>query len=118
MFRQITSPIYIATMMAQIDILIENGHNYSEIANESIIEAIDSLNPYLYQKGISHMIDNCSTTARLGARKWGPRFDYLYSQNLLNKKKNDTSNYIENFKNHPIHGVLESCNQYRPKHLA
>ena len=114
----ITSPIYIATMMAQIDILIENGHNYSEIANESIIEAIDSLNPYLYQKGISHMIDNCSTTARLGARKWGPRFDYLYSQNLLNKKKNDTSNYIENFKNHPIHGVLESCNQYRPKHLA
>jgi hypothetical protein len=24
--------------------------------------------------------DNCSITARLGARKWAPRFDYLRTQ--------------------------------------
>ena len=23
------------------------------------------------------MVDNCSITARLGARKWAPRYDYL-----------------------------------------
>ena len=108
--------IYIATMMAQIDILMENGHNYSEIVNESIIEATDSLNPYLYNKGISHMIDNCSVTARLGARKWGPRFDYLYSQNdviganIYDNKKDLQKGFIlmEKFTTHPIHQCLDS----------
>jgi len=108
--------IYIATMMAQIDILMENGHNYSEIVNESIIEATDSLNPYLYDKGISHMIDNCSVTARLGARKWGPRFDYLYSQNdvigttIYDNKKDLQKAFIlmEKFTGHPIHHCLDS----------
>ena len=52
-------------MMSQIDILLEKGHLNSEIVNETIIEATDSLNPYMDEKGISHMIDNCSTTARL-----------------------------------------------------
>ena len=107
--------IYIATMMAQIDILMENGHSISEIVNESIIEAIDSLNPYLYQKGVSHMIDNCSTTARLGARKWGPRFDYLYSQNdVLGKNIYENKGEIvkafilmEEFTNHPIHQCFD-----------
>lgn len=26
------------------------------------------------------MVDNCSTTARLGSRKWAPRFDYIFDQ--------------------------------------
>ncbi|CAN0469694.1 unnamed protein product, partial [Ascophyllum nodosum] len=26
------------------------------------------------------MVDNCSTTARLGSRKWAPRFDYILEQ--------------------------------------
>jgi ketol-acid reductoisomerase len=26
------------------------------------------------------MVDNCSTTACLGSRKWAPRFDYLLTQ--------------------------------------
>ena len=73
--------VYIACIVAQCDLLMEQGHCYSEIANESIIEAVDSLNPYMDYKGISYMVDNCSTTARLGARKWAPRFDYLLEQN-------------------------------------
>jgi ketol-acid reductoisomerase len=76
----VTAGIYAATMVAQVDLLKEKGHPYSEIANESIIEAVDSLNPYMHFKGVSHMIDNCSTTARLGARKWAPRFDYIFCQ--------------------------------------
>jgi ketol-acid reductoisomerase len=72
-----TAGIFCGVMMAQIDTLIEKGHPYSEIASESVIEATDSLNPYMRARGVSYMIDNCSTTARLGARKWAPRFDYL-----------------------------------------
>ena len=67
-------------MMAQIDILLEHGHPYSEVANESVIESVDSLNPYMHARGVAYMVDNCSTTARLGARKWAPRFDYLLTQ--------------------------------------
>ena len=75
-----TAGVYLACMMAQIDLLSERGHPYSEIANESIIEAVDSLNPYMDYKGVSFMVDNCSTTARLGARKWASRFDYILTQ--------------------------------------
>jgi hypothetical protein len=45
-----------------------------------VIESVDSLNPYMHARGVAYMIDNCSTTARLGARKWAPRFDYLLTQ--------------------------------------
>ena len=38
--------------MALCDVLEKNGHNYSEIVNESIIEATDSLNPYMFEHGI------------------------------------------------------------------
>ena len=96
-----TSGLYIGCMMAQIDILMEKEHNYSEIVNESIIEAVDSLNPYMLDKGISHMIDNCSTTARLGARKWASRLDYLLEQNI----NNSYDSKIKDFVNHPIHNI-------------
>src|SRR5436190_21341373 len=45
--------VYIATMMAQIDLLKEKGHPYSEIANESVIDAVDSLNPYMHKRAVS-----------------------------------------------------------------
>lgn len=106
-----TAGMYIGAMMGQVDILLENGHSYSEIVNESIIEATDSLNPYMYDKGISHMIDNCSITARLGARKWASRLDYLYEQNMdsLEIKDND----FDNFMFHPIHSVIEELYKFK-----
>lgn len=74
--------VYTATMVAQCDLLMAAGHAYSEVANESVIEAVDSLNPYMRFKGVSYMVDNCSTTARLGSRKWAPRFDYIFDQQV------------------------------------
>ena len=68
-----TAGVYIATMMATVEVLREKGHPYSEICNESIIEAVDSLNPYMHARGVAFMVDNCSYTARLGSRKWAPR---------------------------------------------
>ena len=52
----------------------------TEICNEAVIESVDSLNPYMHARGVAFMVDNCSYTARLGTRKWGPRFDYLLEQ--------------------------------------
>jgi ketol-acid reductoisomerase len=113
----VTAGVYIATMMAQVDLLKEKGHPYSEIANESIIEAVDSLNPYVHHKGVAFMIDNCSTTARLGARKWAPRFDYLLTQQAftaLDAGAPADAALIERFKTNDIHPALAECAKLRP----
>lgn len=109
--------VYCAVMMAQIDLLKEKGHCFSEIINESVIEAVDSLNPYMHHKGVAFMVDNCSTTARLGSRKWAPRFDYNITQQAFvaidNREKLDTS-LIEKFKTHEIHPAIAVCAELRP----
>ncbi len=112
-----TAGIYVATMMAQIDLLMEKGHSWSEIANESIIEAVDSLNPYMHYKGVAFMVDNCSTTARLGSRKWAPRFDYNLSQQAyvaVDAGQAADPEIIERFKTHPVHEAMAVCTQLRP----
>ncbi len=113
----ITAGIYIAAMMAQTDLLKEKGHSYSEIVNESIIESIDSLNPYMHHKGVAFMVDNCSTTARLGARKWAPRFDYILCQQALIALDNDiqpNEELFNRFLTSHVHQVLSVCAQLRP----
>jgi ketol-acid reductoisomerase len=112
-----TAGVYIATMMAQIDILVDAGHPYSEAANESVIESVDSLNPYMHARGVAYMVDNCSTTARLGSRKWAPRFDYLLTQLAFpaaDAGKSADANLIAQFKANPIHDVLTVCAELRP----
>jgi ketol-acid reductoisomerase len=104
-------------MMAQIDVLIEHGHPFSEVANESVIESVDSLNPYMHARGVSYMIDNCSTTARLGARKWAPRFDYSICQQAyvdIDDQRPLDAALIPAFKSHVIHKVLAACSRLRP----
>jgi ketol-acid reductoisomerase len=113
----VTAGVYIATMMAQIDLLKEHGHPYTEIANESIIESVDSLNPYMDYKGVAFMIDNCSTTARLGARKWAPRFDYILMQQAFTSIDSDNQvdeELIDAFVNNKIHQALAVCSELRP----
>ncbi|KAG6751151.1 hypothetical protein POTOM_045670 [Populus tomentosa] len=53
-----------------IEILRKKGHSYShEIINESVIESVDSLNPFIHARGVSFTVGNCSTSARLGSMK-------------------------------------------------
>ena len=109
--------VYMACMMAQVDLLQDRGHPYSEIANESIIEAVDSLNPYMDFKGVSFMVDNCSTTARLGARKWAARFDYILKQQafpILDEGAKVDQTLFDDFVNSNIHQVLKVCADLRP----
>lgn len=112
-----TAGVYVATMMAQIDVLLEKEHPYSEVANESVIECVDSLNPYMHARGVSYMIDNCSTTARLGARKWAPRFDYNLTQQAyvdIDDQKPVNTQLVDAFKSHIVHKVLAECSRLRP----
>ena len=112
-----TAGVYLACMMAQVDLLKDRGHPYSEIANESIIEAVDSLNPYMGYKGVSYMIDNCSMTARLGARKWASRFDYILKQQTfpaVDGKAVGDSAPFDAFMTSDIHEVLQVCSALRP----
>jgi ketol-acid reductoisomerase len=113
-----TAGVFCGVMMAQVDVLLHAGHPFSEVANESVIEATDSLLPYMRARGISSMVDNCSTTARLGARKWAPRFDYLLTQ-VAYPRAGDQSQAIDNspaeaFVNHPVHEILRVCAEMRP----
>jgi ketol-acid reductoisomerase len=113
----VTAGVYIATMMAQVDLLKEKGHPYSEIANESIIEAVDSLNPYMHFRSVAFMVDNCSTTARLGSRKWAPRFDYALTQQaftVLDRGAPADEALLADFLENDIHPALATCSTLRP----
>ncbi|CAI5982560.1 unnamed protein product [Closterium sp. NIES-64] len=112
-----TAGAYVAVMMAQIQVLRLKGHSYSEICNESVIEAVDSLNPFMHARGVAFMVDNCSTTARLGSRKWAPRFDYNLSQQAFVAVDNNTpvdASIIAAFKSDPVHDALAGCASLRP----
>ncbi|KAI3914897.1 hypothetical protein MKX01_018066 [Papaver californicum] len=112
-----TAGVFVALMMAQIEVLRKKGHSYSEIINESVIEAVDSLNPFMHARGVSFMVDNCSTTARLGSRKWAPRFDYILTQQALVAVDNNSpinQDLISNFLSDPVHGAIEVCARLRP----
>ncbi|XP_030929620.1 ketol-acid reductoisomerase, chloroplastic [Quercus lobata] len=112
-----TAGVYVALMMAQIEILRKKGHSYSEIINESVIESVDSLNPFMHARGVSFMVDNCSTTARLGSRKWAPRFDYILTQQALVAVDSGVpinQDLISNFLSDPVHGAIGVCAQLRP----
>eukprot|EP00448_Togula_jolla_P011822 CAMPEP_0170617932 /NCGR_PEP_ID=MMETSP0224-20130122/26687_1 /TAXON_ID=285029 /ORGANISM="Togula jolla, Strain CCCM 725" /LENGTH=490 /DNA_ID=CAMNT_0010943869 /DNA_START=171 /DNA_END=1643 /DNA_ORIENTATION=+ len=112
-----TAGVYLACMTAQADLLFEAGHCYSEVVNESIIEGVDSLNPYMHHKGVAFMIDNCSVTARLGARKWAPRFDYLLEQQAGSKIASGAAPdaaLLKAFTSHKLHKIMEVCGSMRP----
>ncbi|CAL5382348.1 unnamed protein product [Camellia sinensis] len=107
-----TAGVYVALMMAQIEVLRKKGHSYSEIINESIIEVVDSLNPFMHARGVSFMVDNCSTTTRLGSGKWASRFDYILTQWAFVAVDNGDpidQDLISNFLSDPVHGAMEVC---------
>ncbi|EFJ48783.1 hypothetical protein VOLCADRAFT_74529 [Volvox carteri f. nagariensis] len=112
-----TAGVYVAVMMATVEVLREKGHPFSEICNESIIEAVDSLNPYMHARGVAFMVDNCSYTARLGSRKWAPRFDYIVEQQAfvaVDAGVPTDAEVMREFLSHPVHRALETCSSMRP----
>jgi ketol-acid reductoisomerase len=112
-----TAGVFCGGMIAQVDVLRREGHPWSEIANESIIEVVDSLIPFMHARGVGYMIDNCSTTARLGARKWAPRFEAALNQQVFPTLDGDggyDEAILNGLEQHPIHDVLATIGKYRP----
>ena len=69
---------------------------------------MDSLNPYMHARGVAFMVDNCSYTARLGSRKWAPRFDYILEQQAyvaIDNKEPLDAEVFQKFLNDPVHQV-------------
>lgn len=112
-----TAGVFTATMTAQVDLFAERGHPWSEIVNESIIEAVDSLLPYMHARDVAYMVDNCSTTARLGARRWGPRFQAVLEQ-IAFPAADQTSTadptLISAFTANPVHTAFAAAAALRP----
>ncbi len=114
-----TAGIFAAAMVAQVDTLRENGHHWSEVINESIIEAVDSLNPFMKARGVDYMVDNCSITARRGSRKWAPQFQAWTVQGILpvidgSRPAEDTHDYFADFQEHDVHVALKVLGEMRP----
>ncbi|MFE9438591.1 ketol-acid reductoisomerase [Streptomyces sp. NPDC006602] len=110
-----TAGVFVATMLAQVDEFAERGHPWSEIVNESVIEAVDSLLPYMHARDVAHMVDNCSRTARLGARRWGPRFQAAYEQIAYPAAQGPADPaLLTAFDSHPVHEALAAAAKLRP----
>lgn len=111
----LTAGVFIATMMAQVDEFAARGHVWSEIVNESVIEAVDSLLPYMHARDVAYMVDNCSRTARLGTRRWGPRFQAAYEQIALPAVGTAADpDLVAAFTSNPVHEALAAAAKLRP----
>ena len=65
-------------LLAQYEVLRENGHEPSEAFNETVEELTQSLMPLFAENGMDWMYANCSTTAQRGALDWmGPFHDAI-----------------------------------------
>jgi ketol-acid reductoisomerase len=75
-------------LLAQYEVLRENGHSPSEAFNETVEELTQSLMPLFAERGMDWMYANCSTTAQRGALDWmtpfhdatKPVFAHLYRE--------------------------------------
>ena len=57
-------------LLAQYEVLRQNGHSPSEAFNETVEELTQSLMPLFAENGMDWMYANCSTTAQRGALDW------------------------------------------------
>ena len=65
-------------LLAQYEVLRENGHTPSEAFNETVEVLTQSLMPLFAKNGMDWMYANCSTTAQRGALDWmGPFHDAI-----------------------------------------
>ena len=63
------------------------------------------------------MVDNCSTTARLGARRWGPRFQAVLEQIVFpatDEAGVPAAELIKRFDTNPAHDALAVIAELRP----
>lgn len=113
-----TAGVYIGAMMAQLHTLMHHGHPVSEFINESLVEAIDSLTPFMHILGVAHMVHNCSTTAQLGTLKWGPVYrkalDKVLEDPTLQLSDADLKTVLQTLHDDDLHQDISVCFALRP----
>ncbi|CAK7323641.1 unnamed protein product [Dovyalis caffra] len=109
-----TCGVFMALMMARVEILRKKGQSYSAIIHGSVIESVDSLNSLMHALERSYMLDNCSATATLESRKWAHLFDYFLNQRALVAVDNGAPinhDLISNLLSDPVHRAIEVYDQ-------
>ena len=75
----------------------------------------ETILPYMHARDVAYMVDNCSRTARLGARRWGPRFQSAYEQIAYPASEFPADEeLLRAFDTHPVHEALSSAAKLRP----
>jgi len=126
-------------LLAQYEVLRENGHTPSEAFNETVEELTQSLMPLFAAKGMDWMYANCSTTAQRGALDWAPRFrdaikpvmQWLYysvktgNEAQISIDSNSKADYreglnkeLEAMRNMEMWRAAETVRQLRPENSA
>jgi len=83
-----------------------------------LIELTDSLVPFMHSRGVANMVDNCSITARLGTRKWGPRFMKVLDAAILteSESRKSISKNPRHWLNSTLHADITTCGMLKPEH--
>ncbi|WP_241266371.1 hypothetical protein [Streptomyces scabichelini] len=69
----------------------------------------------MHARDVAFMVDNCSRTARLGARRWGPRFQAAYEQIAFPASESPADQaLLDAFVTHPVHEALSAAAKLRP----
>jgi ketol-acid reductoisomerase len=69
----------------------------------------------MHARDVAYMVDNCSRTARLGARRWGPRFQAAYEQIAYPASELPRNEaLLTAFDTHPMHEALAAAAKLRP----
>jgi ketol-acid reductoisomerase len=72
---------------------------------------------YTSLRRASSLFASHSYTARLGSRKWAPRFDYILEQQAfvaIDRKEQLDQESMQKFLNDPVHAALAACSEMRP----
>ena len=99
-------------MIYLCEVVSEGVRSFGSTLCTRTIEAMESLNPLIPARGVSFMVDNCSTTTRLGSNKWDPQFNYILTQqDFVGVIKGSPINkyLISNFLSEPKHNSIEVC---------
>lgn len=71
--------------------------------------------PHMHARDVAHMVDDCSRTARLGARRRGPRFQSAYEQIAFPAAGLPADTVLlAAFDAHPAHDALAAAAKLRP----
>lgn len=69
----------------------------------------------MHARDVAYMVDNCSRTARLGTRRWGPRFHAAYEQIVLPRVGAPADPaLVKAFLDNPTHEALAAAAVLRP----